>query len=125
MKNTGIFLFDLTQILISKKFEKEIRKFCFSLDPDPDWSKMLDPDPDWINPDPQPCLVLFSQTSQSVKFSISPMLMLNLAPGESKKDYSVRALFRNIKPLFKPLLNCWGFWRHNVLVPVSKLQPDG
>jgi hypothetical protein len=36
------FLFDLTQILISKKFEKKncLRKFCFSLDPDPE----LDPD---------------------------------------------------------------------------------
>jgi hypothetical protein len=46
--------------LISKKFEKKncLRKFCFSLDPDPeldpDWAKMLDPDPYWINPDPQP-----------------------------------------------------------------------
>jgi hypothetical protein len=47
------------QILILKKIEKEIVfiSSCFSLDPDPDWAKMLDPDPDpdWINPDPQPC----------------------------------------------------------------------
>jgi hypothetical protein len=29
-----------------KKFEKEIEeKFCFCLDPDPDWAKILDPDP--------------------------------------------------------------------------------
>jgi hypothetical protein len=46
----------MTQILISKKFEKKncLRKFCFSLDPDPDpdWAKMLDPY--WINPDLQP-----------------------------------------------------------------------
>jgi hypothetical protein len=36
-----------------------LRKFCFTLDPDPvldpDWAKMLDPDPYKINPDPQPC----------------------------------------------------------------------
>jgi hypothetical protein len=36
-------------------------------------------------------LVVPSQASQSVKFSISPMLMLNLALVESIKDYSVFA----------------------------------
>jgi hypothetical protein len=50
MNNTNIF--DLIWlILILNKFEK-VQKFCFSLDPDPDWAKMLDPY--WINPDPHP-----------------------------------------------------------------------
>ena len=34
-------------------------------------------------------MVLLSQASQTVKFSISPMLISNLALVESKKDYSV------------------------------------
>jgi hypothetical protein len=60
MNNTGIFDF----IWLKFWFQKNcLRKFCFSLDPDPepdleldpDWAKMLDPDPYYINPDSQTC----------------------------------------------------------------------
>jgi hypothetical protein len=42
------FLFNLTQILISKKLEKKncVRKFCFSLDPDPEPEQNPDQEPD-------------------------------------------------------------------------------
>jgi hypothetical protein len=62
MNNTGIFYLILLKFWFQKNLRKNcLRKFCFSLapdpelDPDPDWAKMLDPDPYWINPDPQPC----------------------------------------------------------------------
>jgi phosphate starvation-inducible membrane PsiE len=38
-----------------------------------------------------------SRASLSVKFSVSPMLMLNLAVVESKKDYSVQETMRLLK----------------------------
>jgi hypothetical protein len=44
---TQVFLiwFDLN-FYFKKIWERTcLRKFCFSLDPDPDWAKMLDPDP--------------------------------------------------------------------------------
>jgi hypothetical protein len=53
----------ITDFDFKKIWERNcLRKFCFSLDPDPvldpDWAKMLDPDPYYINPDPQPCFFL-------------------------------------------------------------------
>jgi hypothetical protein len=60
-----------------------LEKFCFSLDPDPDWAKMLDPY--WVNPDPQPW---FSQ-SYSI---ITPEVYLRYC-----------ALFSNI-------FNCLRIW---------------
>jgi hypothetical protein len=70
MKNTRIFYLTWLKFLFFKNLRKNgLRKFCFSLDPepdpelgpepdpeldpDPDWAKMLDPDPYWINPDLQ------------------------------------------------------------------------
>jgi hypothetical protein len=59
MNNTGIFYLIWLKFWFKKIWETNfLRKYCFSLDPDPDWAKMLDPDPYWINPDPQPCFPL-------------------------------------------------------------------
>jgi hypothetical protein len=61
MNNTDIFDLIGLKFWFKKSWERNcLRKFCFSLDPDPeldpdpDWAKMLDPDPYSINPDLQP-----------------------------------------------------------------------
>jgi hypothetical protein len=42
---TGIFDLIWLKFWFQKNLRNCLRKFCFSLDPDPDWGKMLDPDP--------------------------------------------------------------------------------
>jgi hypothetical protein len=46
MNYKGIFDLIWLKFWFQQNLRKKLsEKFCFSLDPDPDWAKMLDPDP--------------------------------------------------------------------------------